>query len=93
MGERQALWIRPPGAGTFRSRVAGGVAKLRARRAAGRQSGDNNTHGAGGPRKLNEATKDEVRFDLNARDGEGCGGRPRRALNSFVLVKVDSLLL
>ena len=33
---------RPPG--TVRSRVAGGVAKLRARRAAGRQSGINNTH-------------------------------------------------
>ena len=32
---------RPPG--TVRSRVAGGVAKLRARRAAGRQSGINNT--------------------------------------------------
>ena len=32
---------RPPG--TVRSRVASGVAKLRARRAAGRQSGINNT--------------------------------------------------
>ena len=35
---------RPPG--TVRSRVASGVAKLRARRAAGRQSGINNTHSA-----------------------------------------------
>ena len=34
---------RPPG--TVRSRVASGVAKLRARRAAGRQSGINNTVG------------------------------------------------
>ena len=35
---------RPPG--TVRSRVASGVAKLRARRAAGRQSGTNNTQAA-----------------------------------------------